>query len=196
MQSDSNNFQTKCFHQILESGWYQHVNSETRLRQGQNASLLDLILTNEESMVNNLKILNPIGRSDHCVLIFNLVTKGLLDKKIGIPKYYQGRYDEMRHYFSQKLWEIDQDQNLSEIWNLFQNKITMVTDKFIPVHKPGTKKGRIGAIVIQLGPSNTNTVPEINTTKTGLQRSGIIMYELETVQLHKLNRQRDYMKRK
>ena len=46
----------------------------------------------------------------------------------------------MRHYFSQKHWEIDQDQNLSEIWNLFQNKITMVTDKFIPVHKPGTKK--------------------------------------------------------
>ena len=46
----------------------------------------------------------------------------------------------MRLYFSQKHWEIDQDQFLSEIWNLFQNKITMVTDKFIPVHKPGTKK--------------------------------------------------------
>ena len=93
--SDPNNFQTKFFHQILESGWYQHVNSQTRFRQGQNPSLLDLILTNEESMINNLKILNPIGRSDHCVLIFNLVTKGLLDKKIGIPKYYQGRYDAL-----------------------------------------------------------------------------------------------------
>ena len=93
-------------------------------------------------MVNNLKILtsNPIGRSDYCVLIFNLVTKGLLYKKIGIPKYCQGRYDEMRHYLSQTHWEIDQDQNLSEIWNLFQNKITLVTHKFIPVHKSGTKK--------------------------------------------------------
>ena len=52
-------------------------NSETRLRQGQNPSLLDLIFTNEENMVNNLNIFNPIGRSDHCVLTFNLVSYGL-----------------------------------------------------------------------------------------------------------------------
>ena len=138
--SDPDNFQTKFFHQILESGWYQHVNSETRFRQGQNPSLLDLIFTNEENMVSNLKILSPIGRSDHCVLTFNLVTCGILDKKIGIPKYFQGRYDEMRDYLSQLPWQIGQDQNVSEIWNQFQNKITTATHKFVPVHKPGIKR--------------------------------------------------------
>ena len=144
---------------------------------------------------NNTQMFNILGRVS--VENFYLVTYGLLAKKIGIPKYYQGRYEEMRDYLSQLPWQIDQNQNLSEIWNLFQNKITIATHHFIiPVHKPGIKKGRVGAIVIQLWPSNTNKVPGINTIKIGLQRSGTIIYKLETVQLHKLNRQRDYMERK
>ena len=102
----------------------------------------------------------------------------------------------MSDYLSQLPWQFDQDQNLSEIWSLFQNKITMVTHKFIPVQKQGIKKGRVSAIVIQLELPNTNTVPGINTIQIGLQRTGTIMFKLETIQLHKLNRQRDFMKRK
>ena len=57
--SDSNNFQTKIFHQILESGWYQHVNSETMFGQGQNPSLLSLAPTRRFFLASGLCLSLP-----------------------------------------------------------------------------------------------------------------------------------------
>ena len=49
---------------------YQHVSSPTRIRGTDTPSLLDLIKTNEEEMVNEIKHVAPLGRSDHQVLVF------------------------------------------------------------------------------------------------------------------------------
>ena len=50
---------------------YQHVVEPTRFRTGEVSSLLDLILTNKESMVSDLKYMAALGKSDHLQLIFN-----------------------------------------------------------------------------------------------------------------------------
>ena len=51
----------------------QHVTEPTRGRGLDKQSLLDLIFTNDCNNVNNLTTLSPIGKSDHCVLTFDLV---------------------------------------------------------------------------------------------------------------------------
>ena len=32
--------------------------------------MLDIILANEEEMIDNLKVRDPLGRNDHCVMEF------------------------------------------------------------------------------------------------------------------------------
>ena len=43
--------QSMLLEKITILGWYQHVKSYTRFKEGQKSSLLDLIITNEENMI-------------------------------------------------------------------------------------------------------------------------------------------------
>ncbi|CAH8429229.1 unnamed protein product [Dicrocoelium dendriticum] len=52
---------------------YNHVTVPTRFRTGNNPSILDLVLTNEELMVDGLKVCSPLGRSDHVTLQFDYI---------------------------------------------------------------------------------------------------------------------------
>ena len=53
-----------------DSNLYQHVTQPTRIRHGQEPSIVDLIITNEEGMVEGMKYLNPLGKSNHIILCF------------------------------------------------------------------------------------------------------------------------------
>ena len=50
---------------------YQHVKEPTRFRN-EEASILDLIFTKEED-IRNIEVLQPLGRSDHGVVIADFV---------------------------------------------------------------------------------------------------------------------------
>ena len=50
----------------------QHVTEPTRFREYETPSLLDLVLSSEEGLVNNLEYLPPLGESDHISLRFNI----------------------------------------------------------------------------------------------------------------------------
>ena len=52
---------------------YNHTKAPTRFRLPDVPSLLDLILTNDELMVENVEYHPPLGRSDHAVLTFRFV---------------------------------------------------------------------------------------------------------------------------
>ena len=66
--SDSN---SQEFIEIIQDTYLQqHVNSQP----GQTSNCLDLIFTNEEEMIQQVQISDPIGLSDHCTLVFDLIT--------------------------------------------------------------------------------------------------------------------------
>ena len=48
----------------------QHVNFPTRIREGQVPSLLDLVLTNDESFISEIASLPTLGKSDHITISF------------------------------------------------------------------------------------------------------------------------------
>ena len=56
---------------LRDSYLYQYITQPTKIRQGQEPSILDLIVTNEEGMVEGMKYLNPLGKSDHIILCFD-----------------------------------------------------------------------------------------------------------------------------
>ena len=62
------------FKQIIDSHpLYNHVKAPTRFGNSETSSILDLVLTNEELMVESIDISTPLGRSDHAVLIFKYI---------------------------------------------------------------------------------------------------------------------------
>ena len=56
---------------LRDSYLYQHITQQTRIRQGQEPSILDLIITNEEGVVEGMKYLNPLEKSNHIILCFD-----------------------------------------------------------------------------------------------------------------------------
>ena len=62
------------FQQLLhELPLYNHVSNYTRYRGTDTPSILDLVLTSEENVIDSLDYDTPLGLSDHIVLIFDYV---------------------------------------------------------------------------------------------------------------------------
>ena len=51
----------------------QHIKKPTRYREHSLLSILDLVLTNEENMIDEVEYLPGLGKSDHTILLFNFI---------------------------------------------------------------------------------------------------------------------------
>ena len=58
---------------IQDMYWYQHTLTPTRYREGEEPSILDLVFTNEEAMIQQISHQSPIGKSDHSVLLIKFL---------------------------------------------------------------------------------------------------------------------------
>jgi hypothetical protein len=65
---------SKFLESVRDTYLYQHVKQATRYRGDNQPSLIDLILTNEEEMIDNVVCNAPLGNSDHEILEFNFQT--------------------------------------------------------------------------------------------------------------------------
>ena len=57
----------------------QIVDQNTRARGDNTLSLIDLILCYDPAEIEHLKYLSPLGKSDHCIILFDYIT--LCEKK-------------------------------------------------------------------------------------------------------------------
>ena len=80
--------------EVEDMSWYQHVKTATRFRNDQN-SCLDLVFTSEESMVNEVNELPPMGKSDHVCQLWEVVVEELIFKNTAA----------MRHNFKRADWD-------------------------------------------------------------------------------------------
>ena len=69
--NSENSFHDTFINCHRDSIFHKHGTIPTRSRYNQNPSILDLILTNEESMIFSLSHLSPLGKGDHSILTFN-----------------------------------------------------------------------------------------------------------------------------
>ena len=88
----------------------QHVTEATIYRQGEQPNLLDLILSNEEGMVQNLTYHPGLGDSDHCSLKFDLNWYAHYSSTTAKSmNYYKDDYRAIRI----KLWKVNWDETLN-----------------------------------------------------------------------------------
>ena len=127
---------------VRDNFLFQHVKRPTHYRGEQNPTLIDLILTNEEGMINKINHRAPIGRSHHQVLSFDYIA------------YSQDRSSEQERYIYSKgdynkIREEVKQQNLAQkiapldaksAWDCLTDTCSMASKNNIPKTTPGRQK--------------------------------------------------------
>ena len=116
---------------IQDIYWYQHVTSPTRYREGVNPSTLDLVFTNEESMIEQISYQSPLGKSDHSLLYIKFLLKHTTKfQPKTIHMYDKGNYKKMNEELNMD-WEtqLNPGQDVQTQWETIKRKITEATRK-------------------------------------------------------------------
>ena len=133
---------------VQDSFLSQHVLEATR---GEN--VLGIVLSSQKECVDNVKICEPLGCSDHNQIYFIIKVKGERNRKIGYRNnFHKGRYKDMREYLAKIDWNNTlKNKTASECWNIIKSEIECVVDKFVPLKKQGkrSKKKRLSKEAIR-----------------------------------------------
>ena len=121
---------------VQDSFLSQHVLEATR---GEN--VLDIVLSSQKEFVDNVKICEPLGCSDHNQIHFIIKVKGERNRKIRYRNiFHKGRYKDMREYLAKIDWiKTLKNKTATECWNILKSEIDCVVDKFVPLKKQGKR---------------------------------------------------------
>ena len=139
---DPENQANKFIECIRDCFLHQHVTSPTRIRQNNQPNLLDLIFTNEATMVENLRPLSPLGKSDHIMIEFDFRCYAERIQKESVPRYNldRGDYDGMRQELENGWDQIEEIDTIDGKWEYMRNRIQLAAEKFIPKKREGCGK--------------------------------------------------------
>jgi len=148
MMADSDKSEEQKFVDCIEENFlFQAVNKPTRWRGTDNPTVLDLIITGNDKNIEDIEYQSPLGKSDHCVMVFNLVCcTELKENMTPRRRYNKGDYEGIRNELNNFNWDLymnDAQNNIDESWNKFQTKIKQMEDKYIPLSKPRKKTNEI-----------------------------------------------------
>ena len=135
----SNSPENHISHQFIEairdSFLHQHVELCTRFRENQSPSLLDLVFSSDELLVNNIEYLSPVGKSDHRVMTFS--TDCMFNCNIQGRQtfaYDRGDYAAMCKELSMVDWKcVFEGKTVNDNWIFFRDKLKECTEENIPV---------------------------------------------------------------
>ena len=128
------------FYNVLQDMFLvQHVNFPTRFRIGQQPTMPDLIFTNEENMVEDLKSVSPLGSSDHTGLIWTFVCSSDVEKTDRVASrlnFKRAKLENMEKNLASFEWESDfQGKDVEECWTLFSERCEKVIHDNVPMVK-------------------------------------------------------------
>lgn len=139
---------TECLflNTIQDNYMFQQVNEPTRWRVGNKPNILDLVLTNEESVIPNIEYSSPLGKSDHCVLLFEYECFVKINKVTKIRKCFdKGDYTSIKRNLTNINWlEKLNGDNVNETWSEFTKVMKEQIENHIPTKKvhSGSKSKR------------------------------------------------------
>ena len=139
---NSNDF--RFLESFKDSFLEQHIREPTRGRGTDTPSVLDLVISKADDVIEDLKIEAPLDKSDHAVIQGNIVCqfKPKITKKVRY-QYEKADYTRLRDMLP-KNWETELTKNglsTNEMWCIFKEKLTHAINECIP-RKTITLNGR------------------------------------------------------
>ena len=141
---DEDTYEFAFIEGIRDCFLHQHIEEPTRRRGNDEPSLLDLVLTNEDTQVSNLKHRAPLGKSDHDVILFDFHCY----LNYSSPKerflWNKGNYDAMRENVTEEGWKdkfitassqlinTNSSSRVEQCWDLLKTKLHELRDKYVP----------------------------------------------------------------
>jgi ribonuclease P/MRP protein subunit RPP40 len=103
-------------------------------------NVLDLVLTSEENMVENLTVGEPFGTSDHQIIRWDFIAcKGTCNKVGETVKgfdYFKADYDKMRDNCKQIDWvNIMHQERIDLAWKGFRESMETLRDEWVPLKR-------------------------------------------------------------
>ena len=111
----------------------QKVDFYTRIREGQNPPLIDLVLVNEDGLVQNVASEPPLGSSDHVVVAFYIMCYyGLEDVEKVRYQYVSGDYETMEEEMKGVNWDEQLHDKERMEWEVIRDKIADTVERNVP----------------------------------------------------------------
>lgn len=113
---------------------WQHVFEPTHYRAKQAANILDIVMTNEQNMINGIQYEEPIGKSHHTTLVWNMECY-IEQTSTRVKKYLYDKadYESIRAEFAKVDWdEALKDKSTQEMWTTISSKIRDVAKSYTP----------------------------------------------------------------
>ena len=133
------------FLEVLQDNFLtQAVDQPTRIREGQRPTLDDLILYSGTDLVEDVKYTDPIGKSDHICLHFEITINPRCKRDTpSTMKLNMNKADPelLKQEFMSITWG-DNCLSTLELWDQFRAEYTRITEKCIPKSKVKPAKWR------------------------------------------------------
>ena len=112
----------------------QLILEPTRITETQ-ANILDLFFTNNETLVNQVRIIPRI--SDHESVIIESSLRPMKNKILPykVWQYRKANYDQLReelHQYQQEFNKLDTSTSTDDMWLVFKTKLTTLLKMYIP----------------------------------------------------------------
>ena len=129
---------------LQECGLVQHVLKATRYRQGVRPSTLDVVLSNEEGLVQNLTYLPPVGNSDHVVLRFDIVCYARIAESSRTRlNYNRGDFRRLNELLRGTVWDVIEPTDPQRRYETFKSTLLRQAAQCIPKARPKGKRQNI-----------------------------------------------------
>ena len=132
---------------IDDNNLNQHVHEFTRKRGTDNPSTIDLVLTDDQQIIDKPNVTEPLGNSDHSVILWNSTFKCTEEEQtefVPTPNFFKGNYNKMRTEFEQIDWDerFLPCKDVNEMVKKFETIINEKVEQCIPMKKknPGSKQ--------------------------------------------------------
>ena len=91
--------------------------------------------------MDNVKIFEPLGNSDHNQIHFDINVKSESKNKQTYKRnFHKGNYKDMRKYLAKLDWNnMLMNKTAIECWNILKYEIESIIDKFVPFQKQGKR---------------------------------------------------------
>ena len=136
----------KLFDATQDAHLFQHIIRPTRLRPGQEPSILDLVFSNEEFMVDNVTYLPPLGSSDHEPILWSFICYANAPankRRNGSMNYPKDDYSAINESLSKIYWEGRfQGNSVNTNWNELMSEISKAVRENVPLRKMRPKKNQ------------------------------------------------------